>query len=52
MQKWNWNSQYVEPSGSHNSNVDTDGNLEEGPELRRGGKEQGKPQYLQDYVTE
>ena len=42
----------VEPPESSNSNVDTNENLEQGPELRRSGRERRKPQYLQDYVTE
>ena len=42
----------VEPPESSNSNVDTNENLEQGPELRRSDREWRKPQYLQDYVTE
>ena len=42
----------VEPPERCNSNVDTDENLEQGPELRRSGRERRKPLYLQDYVTE
>ena len=42
----------VEPPESCNSNVDSDENLEQGPELHRSGRERRKPQYLQDYVTE
>ena len=42
----------VELPESNNSNVDTNENLEQGPELRRSGRERRKPQCLQDYVTE
>ena len=42
----------VEPPESRNSNVDTDENLEQGPELCMNGRERRKPQYLQDYITE
>ena len=42
----------VEFPESSNSNVDTNENLEQGPELHRSGREPRKPQYLQDYVTE
>ena len=42
----------VEPPESSNSNVDTNEKLEQGPELRRSRREQGKSQYLQDYVKE
>ena len=41
----------VEPPESSNSSVDTNENLEQGPELRRSGRERRKPQYLQNYVT-
>ena len=41
----------VEPPESSNSNVDTNENLEQGPELHRSGRERRKPQYLQDYVN-
>ena len=42
----------VELPESSNSNMNTNENLEQGPELRRSGRERRKPQYLQDYVRE